>query len=44
MGCHLGGLGNWGGGLQEFLGHFQQILNVFFEFSAQAQSIGTLVG
>ena len=47
MGGHLGGLKNWGGGLQvwaHFLGHFQLIINVFMESSAQAQSIGTLVG
>jgi len=33
------------GGVSEFLlGHFHEMLNTFLEYSAQAQSIGTLVG
>jgi len=33
-----------GGGLQNLLGHFYEMLHIFLESPAQAQSIGTLVG
>ena len=37
VGGHLGGLGKWGG-------HFQQILNTFWNSSTRARLIGTFVG
>ena len=41
---HLGGLGNYGGCLQDYTRPLSQNINIFSESSAQAQSIGTLVG
>jgi hypothetical protein len=44
VGGHLGCSEIFGGGLQNWPGHFHQIINMLLESSSQFQSIGTLVG
>jgi len=39
-----GGVGNFGGVLQNFSGPHPANINIFLDSSAQAQSTGTLVG
>jgi hypothetical protein len=44
VGGGAGGSENWERVFRILVGHFHEILNTFLESSAQAQSIGNLVG